>query len=117
MTDVELAITRTKALESLLEAGLGATGRGLHEKVSSVQDRLPPPLVRKLRYVATVRNKIVHEANYTAIDDRNGFVRACDEAEQALRALAAPPTVINKGCLGVVLLAAAGIVAVVRGLA
>src|SRR3954466_10861931 len=87
MTDVELAITRTKALESLLEAGLGATGRGLHEKVSSVQDRLPPPLVRKLRYVATVRNKIVHEANYTAIDDRSGFVRACDEAEQALRAL------------------------------
>ena len=110
MTDVELAITRTKALEALLEAGLGAAGRGLHEKVTSVQEKLPPPLVRKLRFVATVRNKIVHEADYTALDDRDGFVRACDEAEAELRALTAPPRVINKGCLGVLVLAA-GVVA------
>lgn len=113
MTDVELAITRTKALEALLEAGLGAAGRGLHEKVSSVQDRLPPPLVKKLRFVATVRNKIVHESNYTAIDDRAGFVRACDEAEHELRSLTAPVTVVNKGCLGTLLLAAAAIAAAV----
>ncbi|MBM3981729.1 MAG: hypothetical protein FJ304_15930 [Planctomycetes bacterium] len=103
MSDIELAITRVKALESLLEGALGATGKGLHEKVSSVQDRLPQPLVRKLRFVATVRNKIVHESDYTQIDDRAGFVRACDEAETALRALLAPPKVINKGCFGLVL--------------
>src|SRR5437868_12939459 len=117
MTDVELAITRTKTLEALLEAGLGATGRGLHEKVSSVEPRLPPPLVRKLRFVATIRNKIVHEASYTALDDRAGFVRACDEAEQELRALTAPPRVINKGCLGGVLLAAGAAAAVAWRLA
>jgi hypothetical protein len=102
MSDIELAITRVKALESLLEA-LGATGKGLHEKVTSVQDRLPPPLVKKLRFIATVRNKIVHESNYQQIDDRAGFLRACDEAEAELRALAAPPQVINKGCLVLVL--------------
>lgn len=107
MSDIELAITRVKALESLLEGALGATGKGLHEKVSSVQDRLPQPLVRKLRFVATVRNKIVHESDYTQIDDRAGFVRACDEAEAELRALLAPPNVINKGCFGLVLLAGA----------
>lgn len=104
MSDIELAVTRTKALEALLEQGLGATGKGLHEKVSSVEARLPQPLVRKLRFVATVRNKIVHESGYTRIDDRPGFVRACDEAEAELRALSAPPRVINKGCLGLVLL-------------
>ncbi|QJW96877.1 DUF4145 domain-containing protein [Frigoriglobus tundricola] len=106
MSDIELAITRVKALESLLEHALGATGKGLHEKVSSVQDRLPPQLVRKLRFVATVRNKIVHESAYTQIDDPGGFVRACDEAEAELRALTAPPQVINKGCFGLVAVAA-----------
>jgi hypothetical protein len=103
MSDIELAITRTKALETLLEGALGATGKGLHEKVTSVEDRLPPPLVKKLRFVATVRNKIVHEASYQKLDDRDGFVRACDEAEAQLRAMMKP--VAKGGCLGVVVLA------------
>jgi hypothetical protein len=104
MSDIELAITRVKALESLLEQALGATGKGLHEKITSVQDKLPQALVKKLRFVATVRNKIVHESDYKEIDDRAGFVRACDEAESELKALLAPPRVINKGCFGLVLL-------------
>jgi hypothetical protein len=107
MSDIELAISRVKVLESLLEHGLGATGKGLHEKVSSVQAKLPPPLVKKIRFVATVRNKIVHESDYKAIDDRAGFERACAEAEEELRALAAPPRVVNKGCFGLALLACA----------
>jgi hypothetical protein len=110
MSDIEVAITRVKTLESLLEA-IGAAGKGLHEKVTSVQDRLPPPLVKKLRFIATVRNKIVHESNYQQIDDRAGFLRACDEAEAELKALAAPPQVINKGCSVLVLAAALGVAA------
>jgi hypothetical protein len=102
MSDIELAITRVKALETLLE-GLGATGKGLHEKVTSVQSRLAQPLVKKLRFIATVRNKIVHESDYKQIDDPNGFVRACDEAETELKAMLAPPKVINKGCFGLML--------------
>jgi hypothetical protein len=92
MSDIELAVTRVKALEALLEQALGATGKGLHEKVSSVQPRLPPALVKRLRFVATVRNKIVHEADYKQIDDRAGFTRACDEAEAELRAMLRPAT-------------------------
>jgi hypothetical protein len=103
MSDIELAVSRAKALEALLDA-LGAAGKGLHEKVTSVQAKLPQPLVKKLRFVATVRNKVVHESGY-AIDDRAGFVRACDEAEADLRAL--QPRVVNKGCFGLVLLVAA----------
>ncbi|MDY3562918.1 hypothetical protein R5W23_004399 [Gemmata sp. JC673] len=103
MSDIDLAVTRAKALEGLMEA-IGATGKGLHDKVTSVQAKLPQTLVRKIRFVATVRNKIVHEADYKQIDDRAGFARACDEAEAELRAMAAPPQVINKGCFGLVVL-------------
>ena len=106
MSDIELAVSRTKTLEALLEQ-LGATGKGLHEKVSSVQQKLAPALVKKLRFVATVRNKIVHESDYAKIDDRGGFLRACDEAEAELNALL--PKVVNKGCFGLVLLVACGV--------
>ena len=108
MSDIELAVTRAKALEAVLEQ-LGATGKGLHEKVSSLQQKLAPPLVKKLRFVATVRNMIVHDSDYATIDDRDGFVRACDEAEAELNAML--PRVVNKGCFGLVLVlvAAAGL--------
>ena len=106
MSDIELAVARTKELESLLEQVLGATGKGLHEKVSSVQSKLPPALVKKLRFVATIRNRIVHEADYPRIDDRAGFARVCDEAEAELRALM--PKVINKGCFGLALVVLTG---------
>jgi hypothetical protein len=115
MSDIELAVTRTKLLESLLEQALGATGKGLHEKVTSVQEKLPPPLVKKLRFIATVRNKIVHEANYQQIDDRAGFTKACDEAEAALRAMLPAPA--RRGCFGLVLIGALGVVGLVWNLA
>jgi hypothetical protein len=111
MSDIELAVTRSKALESLLEQA-GATGKGLHEKVSSVQDKLQQPLVKKLRFIATVRNKIVHESSYEKIDDRPGFTRACDEAEAELRAMLQPAS--TRGCLWLVLVIAGFITAAWR---
>lgn len=87
MSDIELAIRWSKKLESLL-GRLGAAGRGLHEKVSSVERKLPDPLVRKLRFIATVRNKVVHDDEYHRIDDRAGFDKACKEAETQLRKMA-----------------------------
>lgn len=87
MSDIDLAVTRAKRLERLLEQKLGATGKGLHQKANSVEARLPAELVRKLRLVATVRNKLVHEDDYKRIEDRRGFLRACDEAERGLKAI------------------------------
>lgn len=87
MSDIDLAVTHCKTLESMLTKGLNAQGKGLHEKVSSVQSRLPPELVKRLRFIATIRNKIVHEADYTEIDDRAGFVEACNQAETQLHTL------------------------------
>jgi hypothetical protein len=114
MSDIELAVTRTKILESILEQSLGATGKGLHEKVSSVQDRLSETLVRKLRFIATIRNKIVHESAYQQMDDRSGFTRACDESEAELRALLTPASP-GRGCI-FLLLSGAGLLGVARSL-
>ena len=87
MSDIELAIKQCKKLEAIL-AKVGGTGRGLHEKVTSVESRLPEPLVRKLRFIATVRNKIVHDENYEKLDDRAKFIDACDVAQRELRKIA-----------------------------
>jgi hypothetical protein len=88
MSDIELVISNSKKLESLLEKHLGATGKGLHEKVSSVERKLPDGVVRKLRFVATIRNKIVHDEGYDRIDDRKAFVDACAFTNAELRKLA-----------------------------
>jgi len=96
MSDIDLAVSSSKRLESLLEMKLGATGRGLHEKVSSVEGKLPRELVRKIRLVATVRNKIVHESDYQNIDHRKEFVDACKQAERELKALGGDSSKLKK---------------------
>jgi hypothetical protein len=87
MSDIELVIKRCKRLETLLEEELGASGRGLHEKVSSVQEQLPQPLIKRLRFIATVRNKLVHEPDSDRLDNRSDYERACDVAEKELKKL------------------------------
>lgn len=90
MGDYELVITNCKRLEGMLEKGFGASGRGLHEKVTSVQTRLPEPLIKKLRYIATIRNQLVHEEDRHRLDDKASFQRASKEAEKQLAALLRP---------------------------
>ena len=109
MSHYEVVIGRCKKLERLLEEGLGADGRGLHEKVTSVQDRLPPALVKRLRFIATVRNKLVHESAGDKIDDLAGYKKACDLAEKELKQLIQPA---KRGCAltAIILMTGAGIV-------
>lgn len=87
MGDIEIAIKRCKRLDKLLAEDFGAAGRGLHEKVTSVQTQLPDKVVRRLRFIATVRNKLVHEADVDRLDDRREYERACDEVERELNRL------------------------------
>ena len=96
----ELVISKCKKLEKMLEDGLGASGKGLHEKVSSVQDRLPPPLVKRLRYIASVRNNLIHQSDSNRLDDPNGYKEACGSAEAELKQLLRPK---RTGCMPVIL--------------
>jgi hypothetical protein len=68
-------LERTKAIEGALQ-GLGATGKGMHEKLDSIESQLPAEIVRKIRLVATIRNKFVHEPNYVL--DHHAFFSAAD---------------------------------------
>ncbi len=59
----EIVLENSKDLEGRL-AKIGATGKGLHEKTSSVSALLAPDLLKELRAVATIRNKLIHEEGF-----------------------------------------------------
>ncbi|MDD5697573.1 MAG: hypothetical protein PHH77_03055 [Victivallaceae bacterium] len=77
-------VERSKRLEAQLRDS-GAEGRGLHELITGVQDKLDPELLRKLRFIATIRNQAVHEPGFEPGEDFGHFIAACDETEPALR--------------------------------
>lgn len=104
--DYEHAIRSSKELEWLLES-LGGSGRGLHDRLSSIQERLSPQLVRKVRYIATIRNRLVHERGFDVIPDRATFTAYVNESRRELdrlrvavgHALAPQPSILAHCCL------------------
>lgn len=64
MSDIENTINYSKKIETLLQKNFDAEGKGLHEKVTSVEPILPLDIIKKLRRIATIRNKLVHEDGY-----------------------------------------------------
>ena len=88
--DFELVIRATKDLEHLLETGFGApSGKnvGLHDKISAAQEshHLTAETVKQLRYLVTVRNKLVHEHNFNQLPDRKHFAKSYDSVERELK--------------------------------
>ena len=83
-SDLDIAVRWSKRFESQLEYKHDARGRGLHEKIESVEHDLESETVRALRLIATVRNKIVHEDGYDRIDRKREFKAACKLADRAL---------------------------------
>ena len=83
MIPIEVAVKGSKRLEGLLEKRFGATGRGLHEKLTSVEARIPEEVRRSIRWVATIRNKVVHEEG-PAPAEKSEFVRRIEEVAKAL---------------------------------
>lgn len=82
--DFELAIKSAKELEYILETEFGGTGKGLHEKISSASPALSDKLVKRMRYLATIRNKLVHERGFDYIPDRPSFISAFEESVKDL---------------------------------
>jgi len=91
MSALETVIKLSKKAEHILESDYGASGRGLHEKVSSVEKKIPAGLVKKLRYVATIRNHLVHELDFELDSPEEFFItakKAIEELEQLKAQLA-----------------------------
>ncbi|WP_298443925.1 hypothetical protein [uncultured Ferrimonas sp.] len=89
MGSIEVAVRQAKQIEAQLERHFGAEGRGLHEKLSSCESKLPSVLVRQIRWIATLRNKAVHEDGFE-LDDVAEFERRCTHVLQQLQQLKAP---------------------------
>lgn len=89
-SDIELVIQHSKQLEQTLESRLDATGKGLHEKATSIATQLDQALLRQLRWIATMRNKVVHE-NFS-LPSQADFERSCQQALQQLQQIAPSPT-------------------------
>lgn len=65
---LRLVVNTVKRIETLLEQHYSANGRGLHTKVDSVREALPADLVKQLRWIATMRNKTMHEDGFVPED-------------------------------------------------
>lgn len=79
----ELVITASRELESVLETQWQAVGKGLHEKLTSVEQRIPVEIAKRIRYIATIRNKVVHENDYF-LEDSLKFQQEFEEVKNAL---------------------------------
>ncbi|MGX9462254.1 hypothetical protein ACWXWU_13615 [Shewanella sp. A14] len=85
--DIGIAVKASKGLETKLAESFNAEGKGLHEKVTSVESELPHSLVKTLRYIASIRNKVVHEDEFQ-IDDVAKFKAVAEEALADLERIA-----------------------------
>ncbi|MGF1752960.1 DUF4145 domain-containing protein [Vibrio makurazakiensis] len=83
MSDIETVVVRTRRIEKLLRLQYHAEGKGLHQLITSSEERLPHDVIGKLRFIATIRNKIVHEEDYK-LEDKKQFLSVCDECEKEL---------------------------------
>ena len=72
MSDITLVVERSRKIESLLKVYYHAQGKGLHQLISSCEDRLPNDVIKKLRFIATMKNKVVHEKDYQ-LEDKQRF--------------------------------------------
>uniref|UniRef100_A0A7S4QZ27 DUF4145 domain-containing protein n=1 Tax=Ditylum brightwellii TaxID=49249 RepID=A0A7S4QZ27_9STRA len=88
--DFELVIRATKDLEHLLETQFGAPSSkqdGLHDKITHAQQsaNLSKETVKKMRYLVTIRNKLVHDHGFNQLPDRRGFALSYDSVEKELK--------------------------------
>lgn len=60
----------SRELETDLSKYLEAEGKGLHEKVTSVQDKLSVNDVKQIRFIASIRNNLVHDADSNISKER-----------------------------------------------
>lgn len=88
-SDIDYVVRSTKQLRQRLVSELGAQGMSLHECLDSLASHLPEQDLRRLRFIATVRNKIINDVGTDQLDNRAGFVDAVDQANASITSFAA----------------------------
>jgi Helicase HerA, central domain len=91
-SEIELVIKTARRIETLLETHYGATGGGLHKKIDSIETKLPENLIFAGRYIATMRNNVMHVDDFS-LPERDRFLRYAKLFEDHFsNAQAAPST-------------------------
>lgn len=78
MGQIETVFKYSRNVESVLTHKFNAFGRGLHQKVNSIEFKLPDGLVLSIRRLASLRNKIAHEVDFE-IEDLPSFISDGDQ--------------------------------------
>jgi len=68
MSQYETVIDYTKEIETIL-VEMGAEGKGLHAKVSSIKNHLDEATIKSIRFIASIRNKLLHDSDFDLTDD------------------------------------------------
>lgn len=82
----EIVIKKAKAIESILKNKFSAPGRGLGERIRSIEYSLPAALVKDIKKIANIRNRVAHEDGFI-LDDVQKFITMCDKAVTKLNDL------------------------------
>lgn len=100
--DYELVIQTSKDLEHFLEEEFYCKGKGLHEKLNDFEiqyrnsaifpnttwQTIQKDLISPIRYLATIRNKLIHQVDFKKIPDRDVFIQKYEKAQSTLQFLA-----------------------------
>ena len=72
-------LDKTKKIETLLSE-MGAVGKGLHQKLSSIENHIDKGIVKSIRFIASIRNKFLHDANFKLTDKLlSDFESSCEK--------------------------------------
>ena len=86
MSKLDIVFGYTKKIEKFLETEFKAEGRGLHTKLSSIEYLLPIALIKKVRWIATVRNNMAHTEGFE-FDNIDDFKSTCETVLSELEAI------------------------------
>jgi len=80
----EIVVKNTKKIEAILNK-MDAEGSGLYEKSLSIQNKLDKKTLNSIRFVSTVRNKLLHEDGFELSPKLlKDFLTQCQSIENTL---------------------------------
>lgn len=80
----EIVIKNTKKIEASLQS-MGASGTGLYEKSLSIESKLDKKTLNSIRFIATIRNKLLHEDGFELSSKLlNDFISQCTNVNNIL---------------------------------
>lgn len=90
--DESLMICISREIEGRMALWFDANGRGLNEKldwiINEAKISVPEPIVKKIRFIASVRNQVVHDPESKSIPERKSLFDAANEVIDSLQSIA-----------------------------